>query len=400
MNPIARARPSTRVPPPRSNKLGTSAFVCPASPRLAIPMATQRRPARAGGVIASPRKGAPAPTDADDRFDDSRHPRETLASNGKQTRHLARGWGAAAGRGARVLSANALVSMSVSVGLWRLSLPPKLSGAPAPNRATRATIAFPKSDRPDGREPAMPLPRTHASRHATRTTASSGPCDRRPARDRVGDPRCCSRWGCNSGRERKPDMQAVVGAGCYPSLVPGVSDRQLPVDGAMPMPRQQPSRRGRRTTGSPRLSGSHAVGGRRDPRAIAFPMASADPQTKSDPASVMRVIATRGTRSCRARDPDESFRSGTSRPRSCALATFRDSGLSAIVVVADERCRPEASARPPAAALLVFRESSHAPGVIASGVKRVRPTGRDVPRSTEVNRDLLYEPDEHLKRDA
>ena len=29
-----------------------------------------------------------------------------------------------------------------------------------PNRATRATIAFPESDRPDGREPAMPLPRS------------------------------------------------------------------------------------------------------------------------------------------------------------------------------------------------------------------------------------------------
>jgi len=36
------------------------------------------------GVIAMPRKGAPAPTDADDRFDDSRHPRRTLPSNGKQ----------------------------------------------------------------------------------------------------------------------------------------------------------------------------------------------------------------------------------------------------------------------------------------------------------------------------
>ena len=69
----------------------------------------------------------------------------------------------AAGRGGRVLSANALVSMSVPVGLWRLSLPPKLSGAPAPNRATRATIALPESDRPDGREPAMPLPRTRSS---------------------------------------------------------------------------------------------------------------------------------------------------------------------------------------------------------------------------------------------
>ena len=36
-------------------------------------------------VCASPRKGASAPTDADDRFDDSRHPRRTLASNGRDT---------------------------------------------------------------------------------------------------------------------------------------------------------------------------------------------------------------------------------------------------------------------------------------------------------------------------
>jgi len=35
-----------------------------------------------------------------------------------------------------------------------------------------------------------------------------------------------------------------------------------------------------------------------------------------------------------------------------------------------------------------------------SGVKRLRPTGCDVRRSIEVNRDLLYETDEHLKRDA
>jgi hypothetical protein len=39
-------------------------------------------------------------------------------------RRLGRGYAAAAGRGGRVLSANALVSMSVPVGLWRLSLPP------------------------------------------------------------------------------------------------------------------------------------------------------------------------------------------------------------------------------------------------------------------------------------
>ena len=32
-----------------------------------------------------PRKGAPAPTDGDDRFDDSRHPRRTLASNGSRS---------------------------------------------------------------------------------------------------------------------------------------------------------------------------------------------------------------------------------------------------------------------------------------------------------------------------
>jgi len=38
---------------------------------------------RASRAIAMPRKGALAPTDADDRFDDSRHWRRTLASNGK-----------------------------------------------------------------------------------------------------------------------------------------------------------------------------------------------------------------------------------------------------------------------------------------------------------------------------
>lgn len=31
---------------------------------------------------------------------------------------------------------------------------------------------------------------------------------------------------------------------------------------------------------------------------------------------------------------------------------------------------------------------------------RLRPISRDVRGSTEVNRDLLYEPDEHLKRDG
>ena len=85
--------------------------------------------------------------------------------------------------------------------------------------------------------------RSHASRRTTRTTGSSRPCDRRPARDRVGDPRCCSRWGCNSGPERKPAYEAIVGAGRQPSLLSGISDRQLPVDGAVRMPRTQSPRR-------------------------------------------------------------------------------------------------------------------------------------------------------------
>jgi hypothetical protein len=49
-------------------------------------------------------------------------------------------------------------------GVVALVLSPKPSGARAPNRATRATIALPESDRPDGREPAMPLPRFRQSR--------------------------------------------------------------------------------------------------------------------------------------------------------------------------------------------------------------------------------------------
>ena len=44
----------------------------------------RNRHERGDRTSASPRKGASAPTDADDRFDDSRHPRRTLASNGKQ----------------------------------------------------------------------------------------------------------------------------------------------------------------------------------------------------------------------------------------------------------------------------------------------------------------------------
>jgi len=42
-----------------------------------------------------------------------------------------------------------------------------------------------------------------------------------------------------------------------------------------------------------------------------------------EPGVVRRAVALRGMRSRRGREPDESFRSGTSRPRSCALARFR-----------------------------------------------------------------------------
>ena len=78
-----------------------------------------------GLAIPLPRKGTPAPTDADDRFDDSRHPHRTLASNASRRPSSGPAYATAAGRGGRVLSANALVSMSVPVGLWRLSLPPR-----------------------------------------------------------------------------------------------------------------------------------------------------------------------------------------------------------------------------------------------------------------------------------
>ena len=94
-------------------------------------------------------------------------------------------------RGARVLSANALVSMSVPAGPWRLSPSPKLSSAPPPNRDTRATIAFPESDRPDDREPAMPLPRPQSSRRHWRTAASARRCRSRAARGGRHPPRYC-----------------------------------------------------------------------------------------------------------------------------------------------------------------------------------------------------------------
>ena len=87
---------------------------------------------------------------------------------------------------ARVLRRKAGVRISAAPLSRSLALSPKLSGAHPPNRATRATIALPESDRPDGREPAMSLPRkgtpagTDAddrfadSRHLRRTLAFNG----------------------------------------------------------------------------------------------------------------------------------------------------------------------------------------------------------------------------------
>ena len=64
---------------------------------------------------------------------------------------------------ARVLRRKAGVRISAAPLSRSLALSPKSSGAAAPYRASRATIALPESDRPDGREPAMPLPRTQPS---------------------------------------------------------------------------------------------------------------------------------------------------------------------------------------------------------------------------------------------
>jgi hypothetical protein len=51
-------------------------------------------------------------------------------------------------------------------------------------------------------------------------------------------------------------------------------------------------------------------------------------------------------------------------------------------------------------ALLLSPPNSHDAGVAPSGVKRQRPTGPTYGEAPRVNRDLLYETDKHLKRDA
>ena len=46
-----------------------------------------------------------------------------------------------------------------------------------------------------------------------------------------------------------------------------------------------------------------------------------------EPGAVRRAMALRGMGSCRGSDPDWSFRYRTSRPRSCALWTKRNSAV-------------------------------------------------------------------------
>jgi len=63
----------------------------------------------------------------------------------------------------------------------------------------------------------------------------------------------------------------------------------------------------------------------------------------------------------------------------------------------ERRCRANRSARS------CKHESAHdgvETSTAAEGVKRLRPISRDVRRSTDGNRDLLYEPDKHLNHDA
>ena len=79
-------------------------------------------------------------------------------------------------------------------------------------------------------------------------------------------------------------------------LVSTASTRAAPAVGVIALPRQQPSRRARRTTGSPRLSGSHAARGRRHPPRYCFlDGIGRTPQANSDrPASADRAIGSRG----------------------------------------------------------------------------------------------------------
>ena len=95
-------------------------------------------------------------------------------------------------------------------------------------------------------------------------------------------------------------------------------------------PRPQLSCRDRRTAASARRCRSRAArGGRRHPPHYCFSTASADPPARSDrPALGAGVIGSRGMGSWRGSEPDDSFRSATTCPRSSALATMQQFQLA------------------------------------------------------------------------
>jgi hypothetical protein len=190
-----------------------------------------------------------------------------------------------------------------------------------------------------------------------KTARRHGPPCRSPRYEQLGCPRSLS--ACkhpNSDAVRKRSEPLPGSAPATHTLAVGdlaaalrlpMRNRHEPGNRASALPRQQPSRRARRTTGSPRLSGSHAARGRRHSRAIAFPMASAGPHRPRGQKRSSRLgharDRNRGMRSFRASKPDDSFRSGTSRPRSCALATDRNARVRRLL--ASNEQAPKACAR-------------------------------------------------------
>jgi hypothetical protein len=150
------------------------------------------------------------------------------------------------------------------------------------------------------------LPRPQLSRRGGRTAASA--------------PRCTSGVGGADGNRRataslrhrpvprSPERSSGLGRPRDRNVRRAIAGVVEPL--ATPLPRQQPSRLARRTTGSPRLSGSHAARGRRHSRAIAFPMASAGPHRPRGQKRSSRLgharDRNRGMRSFRASKPDDS----------------------------------------------------------------------------------------------
>ena len=84
---------------------------------------------------------------------------------------------------------------------------------------------------------ATAMPRARTSRQKTRTTAFA----RSAIVDRLGtaSPIRVAALGEDAiaGLSVSPACEAIVGAGRHPSLLSGVSDRQIPVDGAVRLPR-------------------------------------------------------------------------------------------------------------------------------------------------------------------